>query len=202
MEQTDESRPGHLAGDLVAGYIERRLPDEDRALVEAHLAECAACRLEAREVTTFLRGGSPRRRWVPASVAALTAAAAVVALIVVGLPGNPPGTGDDPFRAGADHRDEAVPTFAALAPAEGRSASPDTLLFAWSSAAPDAHYRLTLTDDTGEIVWEQETADTTLVLPGDVRLRPGGSYLWYVDAVLPDAGVASTDIRELEIQGP
>lgn len=202
MEQPYEGRPGHLDGDLIAGYLERRLPDEDAALVESHLAECAACRREAREVSAFLRGGSPRRRWVPASVAVVAAAAAVVGLIVVGLPGDPPGSGNDPFRAGPDHETEAVPTFAALAPAEGRAASPDTLVFAWSPAAPDASYRLTLTDDTGEIVWEEETADTALALPSDVTLRPGGSYLWYVDAVMPDAGVASTHVRELEIEAP
>lgn len=201
MKQTHGGRSEHLGEDLIAAYLERRLSGDDARLVEAHLAECVTCRQEAREVSSFLRGVSSRRRWVPASVAAL-AAAAVVALVVVGLPGDPPGSGNDPFRAGPDHETEAVPTIAALAPAEGRAASPDTLVFAWSPAAPDASYRLTLTDDTGEIVWEEETADTALALPRDLALRPGGSYLWYVDAVLPDGGAVSTGVRELEIRGP
>ena len=43
-------------------------------------------------------------------------------------------------------------------------------------------YRGTLFDASGVVVWRTETGDTVAALPDSVRLEPGATYLWRVDA--------------------
>ena len=72
IERTGE----HLRDLEMAAYLDRRLSEPDRERAEAHLAECAECRREFREVRGLLNrsgappsapggGRSPRRRREP-----------------------------------------------------------------------------------------------------------------------------------------
>src|SRR5919206_1600037 len=82
-ELMGESPERHLSADEVAAYVDGALAGDERARIEAHLAVCADCRAEVREVTGLVRSlpearRSARRVWIPAAAAA--------AVLVAGVP--------------------------------------------------------------------------------------------------------------------
>jgi hypothetical protein len=54
--------------------------------------------------------------------------------------------------------------------------------FVWSRLPRVDRYRLRLYDAEGNVLWTVETADTSVALPGDVRLSSGVTYFWKVEA--------------------
>ena len=58
----------HLTSDDVAAYLGPRLARDDRRRVEAHLASCAECRTEVREVRSMLQSVPSARRKIAAHV--------------------------------------------------------------------------------------------------------------------------------------
>lgn len=184
----------HLDSDLLAAYGERRLGQEDRALAEAHLAECVDCRQDLTALLQSLRPVRQRRRLLRA--APLLAAAAVLAIVVARDIGPP---AEMAMRPG--DTDEGLPVIEAIAPAEQAAVTRATLRFVWSSDGPDALYDLRLTDGSGLLVWQASTADTTLTPPDSLSLDPGTRYLWWVDVLLPDGRLAKTALREFTL-GP
>src|SRR5947208_9880810 len=73
----------HLGAEEVVAYVDGAIPEEERGRIQAHLAACADCRAEVRDVRAVVRahpGVRPARRrfWIPAAAAA--AAAAIVLL--------------------------------------------------------------------------------------------------------------------------
>ena len=64
--------------------------------------------------------------------------------------------------------------------------SSDSARFVWHSAGSGMHYRLTVANQVGDLVWEAETADTVLQLPVEFDLIVGARYVWYVDAMGED----------------
>lgn len=191
MGYREEDWTGHPDGEQVAAYVERKLTSAEREELEAHLAECADCRREVAEVTLFLRRErSGRRRWLIPSLA--TAAAAALLLIVVRA-----GDVDDP--GGTRFREfgeaEALPAIEAVSPAPEAVLPPGEESFTWRAAGADAFYRLTVATEEGGVVWREETADTSASLPADIRLAPGRTYYWFVDALLPDGREATTGVR-------
>ena len=58
---------------------------------------------------------------------------------------------------------------------------------------------VTVADAGGDPVWRTETRDTAVVLPPDVSLEPGARYVWFVDALLPDGGSATSGVHRFEI---
>jgi hypothetical protein len=47
-------------------------------------------------------------------------------------------------------------------------------------------------DASGAPVWSADAADTVLVIPAELRLRPGESYVWRVDGQRTDGTTASS----------
>lgn len=201
IERTDgeAETTEHLDGVRAAAYAEGSLSDAERTAVEAHLAECAECRAEVTEVALLIGEKGRRSRWwltVP-----VTAAAAVAAVLLIAGPLTESGGDAGPrLRPGADAGRETVPRIEAVAPPVEAPIAADSVRFVWRSRGPDVLYRLTLTDESGAIVWTESGGDTAHVLPGEVELEPGARYLWYVDAVLPDGRVATTGVRELRVR--
>ncbi|HTI06010.1 MAG TPA: zf-HC2 domain-containing protein [Gemmatimonadales bacterium] len=160
----------HLSAADVAAHLDGVLPPTELARVDQHLAECDECRAELIALAQLLRTQPRRRRWViPASLAA----AAVVALVIIGprLSQEPP-----------SYREPAVsttPAPIAVAP-RGPSAIPIRLI--WTRVPHAERYRLTVFDSTGLAIWESQTTDTAIALPGTVRLRPRVAYFWQVEA--------------------
>lgn len=54
--------------------------------------------------------------------------------------------------------------------------------FVWKGVVGADRYRVTLFDTRGDVLYETETPDTTMVLPDSVRLGIGQPFLWKVGA--------------------
>lgn len=189
----------HLTTDLLASWAERRLHGADRAAVEGHLADCAACRREASAIALHFRSDGRRRR-LRQVAAPMAAIAAVLAIVLVARPAEPGAPAALAFRPSGDPDAQALRVLPVVAPVDGGvlDASP-AIHFTWHADGPDAMYRFTLADDAGEQLWKATVADTVLTLPDSVSLVPGGRYLWYVDVLLMDGQKATTGVRGFEI---
>jgi len=181
---------GHLTPEEITSYLSRTATTAESAVIERHLVECEACRRDLQEGWE-LAHGRRRVRWL---VVGVTAAAAVVALLLVPVTRFGQGERSETvFRAGQAER---TPTFEALAPADGATVDPDTVVFRWRNGGVQVHYHLTLTDTNGDIVWEATTSDTAVSLPPTVPLPGARRYFWYVDALLEGARSSTTGVRE------
>ena len=128
----------HPRNEDVAAYVEGGLAPAERATLEAHLAECPEC----------------RRKWVVAAPAAAIAAAAALALFVI-LPAGENGVpATATTRAGPEGDRDALPAIGIVLPDARIPVYSDSVRFVWKSAAPDALYRLAVTDSAGGAVWE------------------------------------------------
>jgi putative zinc finger protein len=181
----------HLDASLVAAYVDGRAGSADVARIEAHLADCADCRREVIEVRRLLPGGTRRWRW---SAAAALAAAAVL-LLVVGRPGGPHAPTGSSTRSG--HTESLAP--AILAPVDGATMPGSTARFVWHSVSGAAAYRLTLTDERGDVVWTTESTDTGAAPPPTIRLSSGRTYYWSVDVLLRDGRSATTGFHGFRV---
>ncbi len=163
----------HLESGEIAAYLDRRLAPADRSRVEAHAAECDQCRRELVEAARLLRTQPQRRTWyVPAS--AVAAAAVVYLLLWSGPVPGPAGS--------AEYREPAITTSVAPAVVAPRGVAASVRALVWTAVPRADRYRLTLFDDTGALVWETQTTDTLVPLPESIRLNPGATYLWKVEA--------------------
>lgn len=182
----------HIEASLVATYVDGRATSAEVETVEAHLAECADCRREVIEVRRLLSRRS--RRWAWSAVAVLGAAA--VLLLVVNRPGGEPAADGSTTRGGAP---SVLPTPTVLAPAEGVTIPRAAMRFMWSSVEGAAAYRLTLTDERGDEVWTNESADTTVAPAPSVRLLGDHTYYWSVDVLLSDGRSTTTGFHSFRV---
>ena len=181
----------HLEAGLVAAYVDGRAGSADAAKVEAHLAECGDCRREVIEVRRLVVGGTRRWRWPAVAVLA----AAAVLLLVVGPQGGPHAPVGPSTRGGGTES----PAPAILAPVDGATLPASAARFVWHSVSGAAAYRLTLTDERGDVVWTTESTDTSVAPPPTIRLFSGRSYYWSVDVLLRDGRSATTGFRGFRI---
>ena len=187
--------PGHLESGEVAAFLDGALPPPDRSRLAAHLVQCDACRDELIEMARLLHTRPQRRRWyVPVGAAAAVAAAALL-LLVWPRPGNevavPPG-----------YREPAVTTAVAPIAIAPRGVITRPLNLVWSTVPRVDRYRLTLFDATGTVVWETQTTDTVAPLPESMRLRPGASSLWKVEAPTGWSRWVGSDLVKFSIGSP
>ncbi len=180
----------HLETGEVASYLDRALAPDEQARVEAHLADCADCRRELIEVSR-LRHARFRSRWWVLGPALAAAAAAL--LFVTRSPDTP--ATEPVLRDGG----EPALTIGLVAPGDS-AVSPGSLTFTWRSAAPRASYRLTLSDERGDVVWSATSIDTTQRPPSRVSWRTGRTYFWYVDALLPDGRSVTSGVRRFTVR--
>jgi len=189
----DRSLVEHLTIDLVAAYLDGDVGDEERAGVESHLASCDECRREIVEVSRALKA---ERRLKPWYLAGPVAAAAAVAAIMFLRPQ----ALESPTEAVLRGTDSMTPLATTLgievvAPLDGSTLARDDVVFMWHSAALDASYRLTVTRRDGHVAWSATLSDTTAEVPTSEVLQPGQSYMWYVDALLPDGQSTTTGVK-------
>jgi hypothetical protein len=188
----------HLNDEEMAAFVDGGLRTDARERAEEHLADCDDC----RALMTAVRGNaSParldRRVWV---VSGLAAAAAIALLLIPRPPGREEGTRTRDIEAVG----RPAVGFAADAPADGATVRTDTLTFRWTPAGGAATYQLTLSAESGAMIWTSQTEATALALPDSVgaRLEAGRPYYWQVDAVLPNLRSASTGLRRVIPQSP
>ena len=184
--------PQHLSPELIAAYLAHETSAEEHRAAQRHLVGCAECRQDVAEAAALTADPRPRR-WIAIGI---PAAAAAVALFLL-LPGQA-GRPDGMVTRGPGN--EGVRQFSAVMPAEKAPVSVDSLIFLWRSEGHGAHYVLTVTDESGDVVWTAETSDTSLELPRGVALKSGHRYYWYVDALLDDARSSTTGVREFSIR--
>lgn len=182
----------HLESRDVAAYVDRALDPAERDSIEAHLADCTECRNEIIQVTRLRRVAGVRRKWwfvIPA------AAAAVLAIVL--LPSKEPG--GPVLRDGPPELGPAlilvVPTDSALSTLSGPPTS-----FTWRSLDSVVSYRVTIADDSGDVVWTATSGDTAVQMPASIRLRLDRRYFWFVDALLPDGRSVASDVRTFGTQ--
>lgn len=185
----------HLEPGAVARAATGDLTDAERNEVLAHLEACASCRDDVTYAAAFERRARNRRVLTVSSL--IAAAVAVVALLPFGSPSSLPSP--DPtmsVRSGG----EGVPQVAVYEPVSGAELTGDTLRFVWADMGEHTQYRLWLSTAGGAPLWDQASSDTVAYV--DVRsvLDGGGTYLWFVDALLADGGTAQSKVRSLTVR--
>jgi hypothetical protein len=177
---------------MVAAYLDGALTPEARAQLEAHAVDCEACRQELIEVARVLRPRR-RRRITYAYVGACAAAAAAVVLFVW------PKSRPEAVRS-SDYREPVVTTTLAPVPVSPRGASTAPSRLVWTGVAGVRRYELTLYDEQGKVLWEAESSDTVASLPDSIRLEPGVSYFWRVEAHTAWRRQAASDLTEFSVR--
>jgi anti-sigma factor RsiW len=171
----------HPTAETIAAYLSGRLSASDRVMLETHLSGCRECRQEVMSARRLLKTSPRRVRWqlvVPA------AAAAILALALLGRGLFSPPVEEEIVRAPAgEAASGARPSLQVVSPANEATVERDSVVFSWTGYPGRPLYRLTLTDAGGATIWTRNTADTSVSLPADLRLAPGRSYFWYVDAL-------------------
>ncbi len=188
---------------LVERYVSGRLQAErDLSDFETHLLTCDSCREEVRlGLVVRAELGAPaalqQRRSLPRrkSWLILGAAAAAAVVFVIVRPSSQQ-LSDQPVVRGGD---EGMPVITAMSPAPGAVVPAGSLAFVWRSVGTSAQYRLTVTSEQGDVVWTGASADTLQHVPPTARLQSGKSYLWYVDALLPDGAAATSRVRRFTL---
>ena len=189
----DAADERHLDSSDVASYLDRALPLVERERVEAHLAECSPCREEVIEVSRLRRRRAVRRGWL---VLAPIAAAAAIAVIVISRPSGPLETGPILRDGGV----ETSPTVFLVSPADSGIVERRGVSFTWRSGGARVSYRLTVTDERGDVLWSSVVTDTTARLPATIALPAGRTSFWYVDALLPDGRSVTSGVRRVTAQ--
>ncbi len=170
----DSRIQAHLESGEVAAYLDGVLAPPDRSRIEAHLAACDLCRGEVADVAGLLRARPRRLAWtLPVGVAA---AAAVVLLLVW------PRTGERPAESLASREPMVTTTVAPVVIAPRGATTAATARLVWTTVPGAERYRLAVYDDTGTVLWETRTSDTTALFPANIRLHQGASYFWKVEA--------------------
>ena len=191
------TRADHLDPGLVASYLEDVCDAEERSRVEAHLAECTDCCKELIALEETIRTLPSRRggRFVIPLVA-LGAAAALAGLIILRPSDHPVELPEGPTIVQRSQPAERS-TIAIIGPESGAVVGAGEVVLRWVPVEPDARYLVTVTTSAGDSVWTLMTPDSAAAIP--VALEPGGEYLWYVDALLPGGGTATSGIQHFQV---
>ena len=188
----------HPETEELAAYLSDALPPPTRALLETHLAGCRPCR---REVTSARRLLESRPLWGRWPIVVPAAAAAALALAILGQGVLSPRGEEEILRGvGEATEAEAVPSIQVLSPIDKDTVAGHATLFIWAARPGRPLYRLTLTDGNGHALWVRDAIDTALVLPDSVTLASGRTYFWYVDALDAAGRSLTTGTQRFSVQ--
>jgi hypothetical protein len=172
----------------LAAYLDGTVSSEERARIEATLAEDPELRRELVEAASLVATAPgtagvvvpASRSWKRFGVAVGVAAALILALL-------PSLTAVNRTRAPLERRTTAddAGTIAVIEPLSASEVSASNLTFSWH-AVGGASYRVTLVDSAGATVWGTSVGSASVVVPSSIKLTRGGHYYWYVDALRPD----------------
>jgi hypothetical protein len=182
----------HLEPHEIANYVHGDVGREARASIDAHLADCAECRMEVADVSGIVHT-APRTRTVSRRIWIPVAAAAALAVLWVG---------PRALRQEGTSEHRAEPVTATVAPRAIAPVGPvdAASVFVWSSV-PDANsYRVRLFDADGSVLWEREATDTVVAAPNSITLRPPLVYYWRVEAHTGFDRQTESDLVEFRLQ--
>jgi predicted anti-sigma-YlaC factor YlaD len=187
-------------------FLEKKFSRDERARVETHFADCAACasqlaaiarlkrelpRIAApqisnkavRQAEQIVKSESSRNRgWWWLRVPRLRIAFGGLAVLAAGvvvllLPDS---------REVSHYRDAThFSSTQLLDPADGSNVQPHTV-FRWRAAQNAVGYRITLHDHVGLTKWETVSSETTITLASQLELTRGERYFWRVESLFPD----------------
>lgn len=159
-----------LAAERLRRVVEGEGSESERLHTIDGLLSTAAGRAELEIAWAAARASrprAPRARWLGMAAAVLLVVGAGTVLWV---------QRDTPQ---ALRGDESPITL--LAPV-GTATADDARRFVWARVDGAEKYTLVVVDTAGNEVFANDTPDTTSTLPDSIRLRPGESYLWWVQA--------------------
>lgn len=84
--------------------------------------------------------------------------------------------------------------FALVTPRDGATLGA-AYRFTWRRAGQPAVYHFFLYEVNRTPVWSSLVKDTSLIVPSSVRLQRGLTYLWRVEAILPDEKTIHSELR-------
>jgi hypothetical protein len=181
---------------VIADFVDGRLMPQSRAPVVAHLLTCTRCRTLVKatsDLASSAAGFNPpskRRGYRWTLPIGLVAAAVLLLLLLPRVDESTPGL-----------REPTVTSTIApapITPTPGAAvARVDSLV--WSSVPKAERYRVRLYDGEGSVLWTVEIADTLVSLPDSVRLAPGVTYFWRVEAQAEWMRWASSDLASFQI---
>lgn len=193
---------------LLAGYAEGRLTIEQRAAVEAHVADCSVCledvatsahlgdvplghetlprrvRAHLEELEGVTPGWHSRFSWK--TVGAVAASAALIALFLIRPDSETvrvDSSADPGIRLRSDKAFHLRPSI--TWPVEGAELTRKALEFRWTGF-PGHAYEIELVEDDGALIWSAEVQQKAVTLPHSVALEVGERY--YISVVARGAG--------------
>jgi anti-sigma factor RsiW len=190
----------HITSEELAGYLEHRLDRESERRVEAHMAECFACRADLVQIRGVLgalpatRADASRHRAWPRPAWLAAAALVGVALVPLARRVEQQRTVLPALRA-APNTSTRIAVVEPDSSTPERGVDPERVVFTWRAVEGAGTYRITITDSAGTPFFTAATTDTSIAPPSSRRLVHGGSYLWYVDALRNDGTTWSTGVR-------
>lgn len=176
--------PHCLDAETVGALADGTLQVDARARTLRHLLTCAFCRRAVASVAEALADGPVTHeievvegragRWWRGRTLRIAVPLAAAATVLV-LLWSPTNDVSSPHRAGVQPTVGPKP----ISPS-GTVAGVQRL--EWTSVQGADRYRVTLFAAQGGVLHETQAADTSVMLPDSVRLIPGTTYLWKVDA--------------------
>lgn len=187
-------------------FLEGRLTPSERTSLEQHLVTCLRCRVglisqfdtreEAKGVSSLTKQRSPRYKWMALAASVVIAVGMTLLVWNYGLRSRTVPT-VEPTRSSSTNY-----AFMLISPADGAQLPRTTVEFAWQAFANNARYSFTLTNEKGDIVIRESSANNKIVVDL-ARLEPPSlqTYYWTVTAQLPDgtsveSGVAGFKIKQ------
>ena len=122
------------------------------------------------------------------------AAIAVALIVLVQIPGLNP-------QAPAERGPEVAPSGARIVlatPADGGTMG--GRLLSWERLPGAGTYKVTVVDDTGDLVWVGETMHHWIEFPPSVPLIPANRYAWWVTSVLENGERARSSVQRFIFQ--
>ena len=187
----------HLTTGEVAAYLGKTLTAPEQERVERHLAQCVECRDEVVQVHNIESVSRRPGKGMYIGIGAVATAAILALIFVTPLGRQLPFTdAESPTRSSAT---EGAVAIGAIAPADGGRVIREGLTLLWHGVSAETSYQITLTNQQGDVVWTERTADTTAIVPSTVELISDVSYYWYVDTLLEDGRPATTGIQQFVV---
>lgn len=180
----------HIESEEFAAYLSGGVDATTRERLEAHLAECRACRNELITARRLVAGSTRFRHWPYVATGMIAAGLAMVMLMPRSRSLPTPGE-----RERGDPVSATTEVIQSVTPVEFSTVSVTGVVFTWRSAGGQPLYRLSLGDATGRELWRMETSDTTLTLPDSIMLERDRTFYWYVDGLTASGRSISTGAR-------
>ncbi|MEX1140069.1 MAG: hypothetical protein WEB33_09735 [Bacteroidota bacterium] len=186
-------------------YLEDKLNAESIERMKNHFSECARCReqlvillrlplvLDSVEVPGIddrvlakAREIKIPQRPILLNVVRSPYGRLVLAVVVVAVTGVSYFLLEQPLEPSRFRDRTAVPHVFSVHPPEGGTVQDPSPRFSWSPVKRSVGYVVTVYHENGTILWQGTSTDTLSILPVDVVLERGKTYLWKIESFLPD----------------